>query len=157
LASIFSHQPKSQSYKFTDFIISQKRNHIHKHERNMQVCVKERLIVIIFSPGEELGNGVRGQDGRAVTISNTLDLRLKILIGNHRDIRLESVAVRLPIEPEPPEVLGVCVPTQYLRQNPLLHSVYVPCHLLDELKRLCVILACRRAKRVRDLGFNRHC
>lgn len=115
------------------------------------------IISIISSPGEELRNGVSREDGGSVTISNTLDVRLKILIIDDRDFRLERVSVRSSIELEPPKVLSLCVPSQYLPQNPLLDSARFPCHLLDELKRLRILLACWRAKGGRELGINRHC
>lgn len=115
------------------------------------------IFSIISSPGEELRNGVSREDEGSVTISNTLDVRLKILISDDRNFRLERVSVRSSIELEPPEVLSLSVPSQYLPQNPLLDSVSFLRHFLNELKRLRILLACWRAKGGRELGINRHC
>lgn len=88
---------------------------------------------------------MRAQDGRAVTISNTLDLRLKIFVRNNGDFGLERVTVSRSVEPETFQVLGFGVLAQNLTENPLLHGVRVLGGLLYELKHLRVLLGCRWA------------
>ena len=97
-----------------------------------------------------------GEDGRAVPIGDTLDFGLKILVGNHGDCRFESVAVGGAVEFESLEVLGLCVSAQDLGQDPLLNRVGVSRRFLDELERLRVLLAGRRAKRRRYSRVNSH-
>jgi hypothetical protein len=111
----------------------------------------------IYAPSEELRNGVGGEDGRAVPIGDTLDFGLKILVGNHGDYRFEGVAVGGgAVEFESLEVLGLGVSAQDLGQDPLLHRVGVSRRFFDELERLRVLLAGRRAERRRYSRVNSH-
>lgn len=98
-------------------------------------------------PCEELGDGMRGEDVRAVTVGNALDLRLEILVSDDRDEGLESVTVRGTLEPKPPQVLGLRVAAQYLRKDPLLHRIGILGHLFDELESLRMLQASGWAQR----------
>lgn len=103
----------------------------------------------IYAPSEELRDGVGGEDGRAVPISDTLDFGLNILVGNDGDKRFEGLAVGGAVEFEALEVLRLGVSAQDLGQDPLLDGAGVSGRFLNELERLRVLLAGRKAKRRR--------
>lgn len=49
---------------------------------------------VICIPGKKLGDGFRREDLRAITVGNSFNIRLKLVITNNRDFGLESVTVR---------------------------------------------------------------
>lgn len=85
------------------------------------------------------------QDRRAISISNSLDFGLKILVGDDRKLGLVGFAVGGAAKFEAFQVLGVGVSGKDESQHLLLDGVGVAGHFLDEAERLRVLLAGRRA------------
>ena len=83
------------------------------------------------------------ENRRAVSISNPLNFRLEILVGNHRKLGLEVLAVSGAAEVVAPEILSLGVAAQNLGQNPLLDCGGVSSRLFDKVQGLCVFLAGR--------------
>lgn len=48
------------------------------------------------TPGEELGDWVTGENRRPISINNTLNLQLKILISDHWNLWLEGFSISSP-------------------------------------------------------------
>ncbi|KAF7809884.1 Retrovirus-related Pol polyprotein from transposon TNT 1-94 [Senna tora] len=78
---------------------------------------------------------MRGEDRRAISISNALYIRTQILVSNHRNFGLKGVSVRGSIEFKPLEILSLGVLAQYLRQNPSLYRISICSHFFYELQR----------------------
>lgn len=100
---------------------------------------------IIFAPGQEFSNGMCREDGRPVPVGDALDLRLEILVSDHREFGLERLSVSSSRETVPLQVFCLRVLAQNLRQHGLLHPVGVSGHLFYELELLGVVLAGRRS------------
>ncbi|CAD5169561.1 unnamed protein product, partial [Musa acuminata subsp. malaccensis] len=107
-------------------------------------------------PGQELRYGVGGEYGGAVAVGDPMDLRLQVLVGDHRHLRLERLPVCRAAEIVPLHVLGLRVLAQDLRQHLLLHLVRVRGHLIYELQLLRVLLAGRRAQLGRGCRHHPH-
>lgn len=88
-----------------------------------------------------------GEDRRAISIGNPLDVWLEILVGDDREFFFEGVGISGAVEGVTAEVLGGSVSGQDFGEDCLLDSVCVASHLLDELKSLGVLFAGGRAER----------
>lgn len=108
--------------------------------------LSHRCLMLILVPCEELGNRVRRENSRAIAISDTLDIRLQILVGNNRNLGFERVPICGSVEVESSKILRLRISTKYLTQNPLLDGISVPGHLVNELESFGVSLACRWAE-----------
>lgn len=75
----------------------------------------------VVLPSKKLGDGVRRKDGRAVAISDPLDIGLEVLVINNRHFGLIGVAVRGTVEVEVSEVFSLSISAQYFGQNSLLY------------------------------------
>lgn len=84
-----------------------------------------------------------GQDRGAITVRDTLNFGLHILVRDNGNLRLEGLTIGGASEFEAFKVLCVSVACENLRQHPLLDGVGVSGHFLDELQRLRVLVARR--------------
>lgn len=87
-----------------------------------------------------------GEDGGAITIGNTLNFRLDIVVGDDGEVGLEGGAVGGATEVEAFKVFGVGVAGEYGGQHFLLDGISITCGFLYELEGLGVLLASRWAQ-----------
>lgn len=95
---------------------------------------------IYILPCQELRNGVGTKNRRFVSISNTIDISLNILVGDDRHDFLESLSVSMSIKTMSFQVLNVGISGQDFRKNSLLNLISVTSDIFNKLKSLLVLL-----------------
>lgn len=107
-------------------------------------------------PGEELGDGMGGEDRRAISAGNPLDFGLEILVGDDGEFSFEGVGVGGAGEGVTAEILGGGVSGQDFGEDGVLYGVGVASHLFDELKSFGVLFTGGRAERGRERRIDSH-
>ncbi|BAS94762.1 Os05g0500950, partial [Oryza sativa Japonica Group] len=102
-------------------------------------------------PGEELADGLAGEDGRGVAVGDAEDVGEDVLVRDERRQTAERLvgARRVARHAEAAQVLGLRVLRQDLLQHAALLLPRVPRHALDVLELLPVLRAHRRRRRRR--------
>lgn len=101
---------------------------------------KEKEKKNMVKPCEELRDGVRTEDLRFIAISDSVDLRLNILVSYDRHDVFESLSVGSSFDPVSFEVLHVSITWKDLLKNLSLDIISVGGHFLDELEFTLVLL-----------------
>lgn len=97
-------------------------------------------VCMYLLPSQELRNGVGTKNRRFVSISNTIDISLDILVGDDRHEFLESVSVSMAIKTMSFQVLNVGIVGQDFGKNSLLDLISVTGGIFNKLKSLLVLL-----------------
>uniref|UniRef100_J3M8L7 Uncharacterized protein n=1 Tax=Oryza brachyantha TaxID=4533 RepID=J3M8L7_ORYBR len=102
-------------------------------------------------PGEELADGLAGEDRRGVAVGDAEDVGEDVLVRDERRQAVEHLvgARRVARHAEAAQVLRPRVLLQDLRQHAALHLARVPRHVLDVLELLPVFRARRLLRRRR--------